>query len=137
MLEPLGSSIRSQRPESLDEAVNFLVEEENISYLQSNRTKNDHKAYTPPVNTPNHPPTRFCNYCKKTGHTLEACFKRKNVNNRSVNNQINRSQPNSDKPDPSHLNNNNRYQKRVHHLNIHEEQNVPGSSALQPLQPQV
>lgn len=92
--DPFGGIIRSQRPQSLEEAEQFLIEEENISYLKgfkiSGSSKNvlsTNKKIVPKENYQTHsthPDEKFCNYCKKKGHLINSCYKR---NRFSVNNQ--------------------------------------------------
>ncbi|KAJ3665222.1 hypothetical protein Zmor_000728 [Zophobas morio] len=83
--EPLGSVLRSQKPNSLEQAEQFLIEEENITYL-----KNFKLSKPPPIKSMNNKIVpkenyqssssttnfRMCSYCKKTGHTIGSCYKR-------------------------------------------------------------
>ena len=96
--DPLGANIRAQRPQNLDQAEQFLIEEENILYLKNFRISNNtHNLFPrenyggrgPPANrTQSNFPRqnnaartsnsnkRTCSFCKKDGHTYEQCFKR-------------------------------------------------------------
>lgn len=83
---PLGTTIRSQRPADLNEVSSFLIDEENILYLQTRNNNIDRKIRgaiprdlynLPPRNTE----TKSCNYCKKPGHLISECRKRQYHNN--------------------------------------------------------
>jgi hypothetical protein len=85
--DPLGSIIRSQKPNTLEQAEQFLIEEENITYLKnfkiskpSPHNQVNHKI-VPKENYQSHsgittPDNKYCSYCKKPGHLINTCFKR-------------------------------------------------------------
>lgn len=87
---PLGTTIRSQRPADLNEVSSFLIDEENILYLQTRNNNIDRKIRgaiprdlynLPPRNTE----VKSCNYCKKPGHLISECRKRQYINNHNQN----------------------------------------------------
>jgi hypothetical protein len=77
--DPLGSIIRSQKPNTIEQAEQFLIEEENITYLKNFKSSRssphnqvNHKI-VPKENYPSHSSTtrsddKYCSYCKKSGH---------------------------------------------------------------------
>lgn len=85
--DPFGSIIRAQKPESLDQAEQYLIEEENIAYLKNFRiAKSQQKSTqnTKPFPKENYGNSshqnkhfqqqKFCNYCKRNGHLISDCF---------------------------------------------------------------
>jgi hypothetical protein len=101
--DPLGSIIRSQKPNTLEQAEQFLIEEENIIYLKNfkilkpSHNQVNHKI-VPKENYPSHCSTtrsdkKYCSYCKKSGHLVDRCFQR---NQNQVNQNI--QQPNQQRP---------------------------------------
>lgn len=91
--DPMGPIIRSQRPASIDEAINFILEEENIYYLKNKNTNRDFKhvqKVLPKSNFHNdqRKEIKVCNYCKARGHVISECRKR------AFNNRQNFSNPN-------------------------------------------
>jgi hypothetical protein len=101
--DPLGSIIRSQKPNTLEQAEQFFIEEENIIYLKNfkilkpSHNQVNHKI-VPKENYPSHCSTtrsdkKYCSYCKKSGHLVDRCFQR---NQNQVNQNI--QQPNQQRP---------------------------------------
>lgn len=91
---PLGTTIRSQRPANLNEVASLLIDEENILYLQARNNNIDRKTrgaiprdlYNLPQNSHRQVDIKTCNYCKKPGHVISEC-RRREFNNSNSNNQ--------------------------------------------------
>lgn len=120
--DPFGSIIRSQKPESLDQAEQYLIEEENIAYLKNFRiTKPAQKPIQnnkpfPKENYGNYShqnrqfrtTQKFCTYCKKNGHLITECFtKNRNYSGNSNfhNNNLHRSEQFHQNTNSNHHNN--------------------------------
>lgn len=93
--DPIGTIIRSQRPNTIDEAIHFIIEEENIHYLKNRNSSRDYKQSQRviPRSNFNNPEvrrdtTKVCNYCKNKGHVISECRKRMYNQNRSNFNRI-------------------------------------------------
>lgn len=136
---PLGTTIRSQRPSDLNEVASLLIDEENIIYLQTrnnNIDKNIRGAIPkdlynlPRRNVPQNP--KFCNYCKRPGHNLSEC-RRRDFNQNNHFNNSNQNHGNNSSFYPRFLNNNQyrpnnvrqnpQFQNRNHANNSHNNQN--------------
>lgn len=90
--DPIGTIIRSQRPNSIDEAIHFIIEEENIHYLKNKNSVRESKNVQKIIprsnfNTDFKREAKFCNYCKNKGHVLAECRKRAYNNNQYRPNQ--------------------------------------------------
>lgn len=107
---PLGQVVRSQKPNSLSEAAQLIIEEERIVYAQSGNET---------ITKSNASPT-FCNYCKKTGHEISVCRKRAYVNT------------NQSKSAPNHATTQriNPFNTRINSLNETEEQSADQTPPL-------
>lgn len=91
--DPIGSIIRAQRPQSIDEAIQFLIEEENIYYLKNKNSSKESKTFQKIVPKSNFSSeqkkdSKFCNYCKSHGHLLLECRKRAFNNQQQQNPQL-------------------------------------------------
>lgn len=158
---PLGTTIRSQRPANLNEVASFLIDEENILYLQTRNNNIDRKIRGAiPKNLYNLPQrnseTKICNYCKKVGHVISEC-RRREFNNSSSNNprfsNSNFRTPNTHPPgtnsynqnrtttNPGNFQNRNpnsgNFQNRPtnsnpHHSNANRQQNAANPNASRP-----
>lgn len=84
--DPIGSILRSQRPQTITDATSILAEEENLQYLKSFRNMNikDNiqkpsqivpKNFKTDINKGN---TKHCSFCQKTGHLISECYKKQN-----------------------------------------------------------
>lgn len=110
--DPIGSIIRSQRPASIDEAIQLIIEEENIYYLKNKNSPQISKQsqkIVPRANFSNDQRRDYksCNYCKKIGHTINECRKRQ-FNNRNQNEQnTSHGFSNNHQPNYSRFGNNN------------------------------
>lgn len=103
--DPIGSIIRSQRPGSIDEAIHFLIEEENIYYLKNKNSSRENKQSSKIVPKSNFShdfkrENKFCSYCKNPGHIIADCRKR------AFNNQQRNGLQNSTRPTNFSSNNN-------------------------------
>lgn len=108
---PLGTTIRSQRPADLNEVASLLIDEENIIYLQTRNNNIDRKIrgaipkdlYNLPLRNVEQ---RTCNYCKKPGHVIAECRRREFNNSGSQNNYSRFSNSNFRSPLPPGNSNN-------------------------------
>lgn len=72
--EPLGSNIRARKPETIQQALQFILEEENITYMRSrlgqstSKNVNYNKAQYPSATY-----EKFCSICKKSNHDRQNC----------------------------------------------------------------
>lgn len=74
--------LKARKYESLDDAIRDALELEAEDNLKSSQPQLQF--------------SKFCNYCRRTNHTIEQCFKRKNNSNfNSSNNNFNRSNGNN------------------------------------------
>lgn len=146
--DPLGQMIRAQRPETISDAAQYILEEENIAYLKSSRHQNQNQSqqsqprnfksfprqnyhnqsFTPRANnSQSNQDVKFCTYCKKPGHLIANCFKR--INNEQNHNQFNRTNNtqnnNPYQPRPnfyqSNFNQKPKIEPRINHLNEIQE----------------
>lgn len=94
-------TIIAGRPSSLNEAINLALDSETpqqeakIFAFRSKHSKNFKK--TNGFNKGNYekPKSKFCKYCKKKGHEISECFKKKKVDNKSNRNPENYQVPES------------------------------------------
>lgn len=100
----LGSIIRASNPQDLVEAAIRIKRECQLNYLEASKSPNKNQNYLQNKNAK----SKFCNYCKKPGHSINDC---RNKNNNSQTNQINRTHSNYN------YNNNNNYQKNPYNSN--------------------
>lgn len=111
--EPIRLVIKASRYKTLKEAINGALEEEII--VSQRRSLNPSNS-----NNNNNPQSQIkCNYCNKTGHTTNNCFKRQQSNQNSNSSNLNF---NRFKSEPTRSNNDTRnnkycnYCKTVGHL---------------------
>lgn len=88
LTDPIGTIIRSQRPSTIDEAIHFIIEEENIHYLKNRNSSRDSKQNQKVIPRSNFNPearkdTKICTYCKNRGHLFSECRKRAYNQNRT------------------------------------------------------
>lgn len=79
--DPMGPIIRSQKPSSIDEAISFIIEEENIYYLKNKNATRDAKQVQKVLprsnfNNEQRREVKICSYCKNKGHLISECRKR-------------------------------------------------------------
>lgn len=84
--DPIGQILRSQRPQTIEDATSILAEEENLQYLKSFRQlsvrdNNQKPAQIIPktFRTENKIISKQCSYCQKPGHVANDCYKRQNL----------------------------------------------------------
>lgn len=86
----LNDSLRviifASRPKNLNDAINLALEAdipsqntENVLAYNSNTTKKYEKKHY------NASRPKFCNYCKKKGHEIKDCYRKKNADSKKVN----------------------------------------------------
>lgn len=128
---PLGTTIRSQRPANLNDVASFLIDEENILYLQTRNNNIDRKTRgaiprdlynLPQRNSDNSRKT--CNYCKKVGHIISECRRREFNNSNASNNFPRFAQTNNFRPPNSHPPGGNQH-VRNNQNNQNQNQNRP------------
>lgn len=123
--DPMGPIIRSQKPASIDEAINFILEEENIYYLKNKNAARDSKhvqKVLPRSNFHNDQKKeiKVCNYCKNRGHVISECRKRAFNNRQNFSNANNSDTPvHTTRP----FNGNNSYTNHNPNNNRHNQPN--------------
>lgn len=103
--DPIGQTLRSQRPQSIEDATSILAEEENLQYLKSFRNMNVKDNFQKPsqiipktFKNENRTPTKQCTYCQKTGHLAQDCYRKNNGMSRpTFNNHSNWAKSGTDK----------------------------------------
>ena len=84
--DPIGQILRSQRPQTIEDATSILAEEENLQFLKSFRNMNVRNNFqTPSQIIPknfkdNKIITKHCSFCNKPGHTTNECYRKNNGN---------------------------------------------------------
>lgn len=86
--------IRASNPENLVDATARIKRELQLSYLENSKSQHNkipqnvqrRNFVKNPNNSFNTSQVKFCNYCKKNGHTINECYSRKNQNSYNNNN---------------------------------------------------
>lgn len=82
--DSLTNIVFAARPATLNEAINLALESEVPSQGTSQVLAYNHrKNYEKDKKYPNS--NKFCNYCKRKGHEIKDCYKKKRVETRKVN----------------------------------------------------
>ena len=83
--DPFGQMLRSQRPQTIEDATSILAEEENLQYLKSFRQMSVRDVIQKPSQiVPKNFQSDFkttskqCTYCHTKGHTAQECYKKRN-----------------------------------------------------------
>lgn len=81
LADPLKNIVFAARPSNLNDAIHLALESE--IPVQENHSV---MAFNPRKNFDRRPqgPSKFCNYCKKKGHEIKECFKKKRVEAKKV-----------------------------------------------------
>lgn len=86
-LEPkLGQIIRASNPLTILEAINRIKRELQLSYFENSRQKPNQNNLGESSRQRN--PVSSCNYCKKSGHTIQECRLRQRNNSTQNNNSF-------------------------------------------------
>lgn len=143
--DPIGQILRSQRPQTIEDATSILSEEENLQYLKSFRNLNIRdnfqkpsqiipKTFKPEIKSN----AKHCSYCQRTGHTINECYKKQNRTSYQTpststpikgnfipqNTNYSRQVPNMTQPRPFYPQQNRQSViQRTHHLNMNGEEN--------------
>lgn len=94
-LEPkLGQLIRASNPTNMIEASNRIKRELQLSYFENQKHENNRNTMQTTRKTSSAQPAKFCNFCKRNGHSFNECRQRlsqtRTFPNSSNNQQIQR-----------------------------------------------
>lgn len=125
--------VKSQRPDTLENAIAIALNEEQQlkSKIEINQFHNRHSTNQSDQRI-FHTKGQFCNYCKKTNHTIDNCYKLKNKTQYQASRQHNYANDSGDKPRTNNKTIPNYYNKNKPHQTSSRPHTLNSQGPLQP-----